>query len=281
MKIPETVNFSSLSKEKYFYTAGQTFRIYDNELPCDYENKIICGDSLFILKNLPDSCIDLIFTSPPYNFGVEYSDIIDNYNWEQYFFKLFTIFKECIRVLKYGGRVIINIQPSFSDYVPSHHIISNFFMDNKMIWRGEIIWEKNNYNCKYTSWGSWKSPSSPYLKYTWEFLEIFSKGDLKKYGRSSNIDITEEEFKAWTLGKWNIAPEKSMKEYGHTAMFPKELAIRTLKLFSFKNDVVLDPFNGVGTTTYVAHITGRKYLGIDISKEYCDKAISRLYKEKK
>lgn len=55
-----------------------------------------------------------------------------------------------------------------------------FLLQNKMLWKGEIIWEKNNYNCKYTAWGSWKSPASPYLKYTWEFIEVFCKGDLVK-----------------------------------------------------------------------------------------------------
>ena len=63
-----------------------------------------------------------------------------------YFNKLLRIFKECIRVVKYGGRIIVNVQPLYSDYIPIHHIISDFFMKNKMIWRNEILWKKNNYN---------------------------------------------------------------------------------------------------------------------------------------
>ena len=144
-----------------------------------------------------------------------------------------------------------------------------------MIWKGEILWEKNNYNCKYTAWGSWKSPSSPYLKYTWEFLEVFSKGDLKHPGKKENIDITEEEFKKYVIAKWSISPERNMKEYGHPAMFPEKLVEQALKLFSFQNDVILDPFNGVGTTTSVAKKLNRKYLGIDISQEYCNIAQKR------
>ena len=179
-------------------------------------------------------------------------------------------------MLKYGGRFVVNVQPLYSDYIPVHHIISNFFIQNKMIWKGEIIWEKNNYNCKYSSWGSWKSPSSPYLKYTWEFVEVYCKGDLKKRGNKENIDITDEEFKSWVVAKWSIAPERNMKEYGHPAMFPEQLAERVLKLFSYKNDVVLDPFNGAGTTTVVAKKTGRRYLGIDISEEYCKTAQKRI-----
>lgn len=265
-----------INRKQYYYAQGNEFSEINNELPIRYINNIICGDSLEILKGIPDNSIDLIFTSPPYNFGLEYESNGDAHHWDKYFKKLFLIFDECIRVLKYGGRIIVNIQPLFSDYIPSHHIISNYFMDKKLIWKGEILWEKNNYNCKYTAWGSWKSPSNPYLKYTWEFLEIFSKGNLKKGGSSINADITPDEFKKWVVAKWSIAPERNMKEYNHPAMFPEELALRVLKLFSFKNDTILDPFNGAGTTTLIAKKLERKYLGIDISQEYCEKAKSRL-----
>jgi DNA modification methylase len=149
-------------------------------------------------------------------------------------------------------------------------------MKNKMIWRNEILWEKNNYNAKYTAWGSWKSPSNPYLKYTWEFVEIFSKGDLKHPGESEKADITDTEFKEWVNAKWSIAPERNMKEYGHPAMFPEKLAERVVKLFSFQNDIVLDPFNGVGTTTKVAKKFNRHFAGFDISEKYVRVARERL-----
>jgi len=264
------------SRGKFYYAIGNNFSKINDKLPEQFLNKIIVGDSEFVLKQLPDNCIDLIFTSPPYNFGLDYENHRDGVDWEKYFEKLFSIFKECIRVLKYGGRIIVNVQPLFSDYVPIHHIISNFFMENKLIWKGEILWDKHNYNCKYTAWGSWKSPSNPYLKYTWEFLEIFCKGDLKHEGDDKMADITADEFKKWVYAKWDIQPEYNMKKYGHPAMFPEELVERVLKLFSFKGDIILDPFNGVGTTTAVAKRLSRNYLGIDISKEYCKKAEERL-----
>jgi DNA modification methylase len=253
--------------------------IFSNEntaVPAEYLNEILCEDSEEFLKKLPDNCIDIVITSPPYNFGLSYDNHHDAKHWDTYFKKLFDIFNECIRVLKYGGRVIVNVQPLFSDYIPTHHIISNFFLQKGMLWKGEILWEKNNYNCKYTAWGSWKSPSSPYLKYTWEFIEIFCKGDLKKKGDTGKIDISAEEFKQWVVAKWSIAPERRMKEYGHPAMFPEQLVERALKLFSYKGDVVLDPFNGVGTATAVAHRLDRNYIGIDISEEYCKTAEQRL-----
>ena len=260
----------------HYYSLGHDFNKENNEIPKKYKNEIICGDSADVLKNLPDNCVDLVFTSPPYNFGLDYSSNNDAKTWEKYFEKLYLVFDQCIRVLKYGGRIIVNVQPLFSDYIPIHHLISNYFTNKKLIWKGEILWEKNNYNCKYTAWGSWKSPSSPYLKYTWEFLEIFCKGDLKKQGDRENIDINDEEFKKWVLAKWSIAPERKMKKYGHPAMFPEDLVRRGLKLFSFKNDLILDPFNGVGTTTKVAHELNRNYLGIDNAKKYCNVAKKRI-----
>lgn len=260
----------------YFYAEENSFSTVNNEFPSKFVNKIICFDSESFLKKLPDNCIDLVFTSPPYNFGLEYSQSEDDFDWRNYFDKLFKIFKQCIRVTKYGGRIVVNIQPLFSDYIPSHHIISSFFINEKMIWKGEILWEKNNYNCKYTAWGSWKSPSNPYLKYTWEFLEIFSKGALKKEGKALNIDITADEFKKWVNAKWQIAPERNMKNYRHPAMFPEELATRVIKLFSYAGDIVMDPFNGAGTTTAVARHLGRRYLGIDISGKYTKIAKERI-----
>jgi len=260
----------------YYYAQKNNFSKKNTPLPEKYENLIICRDSEEVLRQLPDNCIDLVITSPPYNFGFGYDTSKDGIDWEKYFQKLFAIFDECVRVLRYGGRIIVNIQPLFSDYVPSHHIISNHFMQKKMIWKGEILWEKNNYNCKYCAWGSWKSPSSPYLKYTWEFLEIFAKGDLKKEGSPDKIDIKEDEFKKWVVAKWSIAPERKMVHYDHPAMFPEELVERALKLFSFEGDIILDPFNGVGTTCAVAKRFNRKYIGIDVSQKYCNIAKKRV-----
>ncbi len=260
---------------KYFYAKGQSFEKIQNEPPKEFVDKIICGDSEKVLSELPDNCIDMVFTSPPYNFGLDYNQSNDQYDWKEYFKKLFKVFDQCIRVLKYGGRIVVNVQPLFSDYIPSHHIISSYFMDKKLIWKGEIMWEKNNYNCKYTAWGSWKSPSNPYLKYTWEFIEIFCKGDMKKNGNSNDIDISADEFKKWVVGKWSVAPERKMKQYGHPAMFPEEIATRAIKLFSFRRDLILDPFNGAGTTTIVSKKNCRRYLGIDISNDYCKTAEQR------
>ncbi len=261
---------------KYFYALNNQYLNQNNDLPEKFKNQIICDDSQNVLQKLPNNCIDLVFTSPPYNFGLDYEDSNDDHNWDAYFKKLFRILDECIRVLKYGGRLIINVQPLFSDYIPSHHLISNYCIKKKLIWKGEVLWEKNNYNCKYTAWGSWNSPSNPYLKYTWEFIEIFCKGEMKKTGEKENIDISADEFKEWVVAKWSVAPERKMKKYDHPAMFPEKLVERVLKLFSYKNDIIIDPFNGAGTTTAVAKKLSRNYIGIDTSEQYCETARSRL-----
>ena len=262
---------------KYYYARDHDFGAAENALPEKFRDRIVCGDSEAKLKQLPDNCVDLVFTSPPYNFGLDYGQSGDDAaDWEGYFEKLFRVFDECVRVLKYGGRIVVNVQPLFSDYIPSHHIISDYFMRRRLIWKGEILWEKNNYNCKYTAWGSWKSPASPYLKYTWEFLEVFCKGDLKKAGRAADADIDADSFKQWVTAKWSIAPERRMKEYGHPAMFPLELARRVLLLFSFRGDVVLDPFAGAGTACVAARENGRRFVGLDVSAGYCRAARARL-----
>ncbi|MCK9581467.1 MAG: site-specific DNA-methyltransferase, partial [Methanoregula sp.] len=209
-------------------------------------NRLICGDSQQVLSRMPDQSIDLIITSPPYNFGHSYAQDPhdDTHEWNEYFATLQSVWKECDRVLKPGGRIAVNVQPLFSDYVPTHHIISRQLASLGLLWKAEFLWEKNNYNAKYTAWGSWKSPSMPYIKYTWEFIEVFDKTSHKKTGKRENIDITAEEFKEWVMGKWSFPPETRMKDYDHPAMFPEELPRRVMKLFSYKDDIILDPFNG-------------------------------------
>lgn len=239
-------------------------------------NVIICADSQEYLQTIPNESIDLIFTSPPYNFGMEYDNTNDSLCWSSYYGALSVIFRECERVLKHGGRIAVNVQPLYSEYARTHHYVANLLEEKGLIWRNEILWEKNHYNCKYTSWGSWKSPSSPYMKYTWEFIEVFSKGDIKMQGDKNNADISGDDFKKWVYGKWSIAPERRMKNFEHPAMFPEELARRVLQLFSFKGANVLDPFCGIGTTCVVAKKLDRNYIGIDISEEYCKKAQQRI-----
>lgn len=238
-------------------------------------NQIICSDALTALKDIESDSVDLVLTSPPYNFNMNYDDHNDKSNSKHYLTTLVGIFDESIRVLKSGGRLVINIQPNYKEYYPTHHAITSAMIERGLIWRGEIVWLKNNLK-KLTAWGSWKSPSCPYLSYPFEFIEVFSKDTLKHEGDKEDIDLTKDEFIEYVNGHWTIAPETRMKKFNHPAMFPEELAKRCIKLFSYKNDLVLDPFNGAGTTTYVANLLGRRYIGIDISESYCSIARERI-----
>lgn len=243
----------------------------------EWENRIVQGDCLEVMSRLPDASIDLIVTSPPYNFGLDgYLGHEDTKDWTGYFDWIGRVFDECARLLVPGGRIAVVVQPLFSDYVATHHYYAEALRRAGLLFMAEILWDKHNYNCKYTAWGSWRSPSLPYFKYTWEFIEVFAKESRRKPGDRDRATITGDEFKKWVYAKWDIAPERRMKEFRHPAMFPEAVADRLIKMFSYEGDLVLDPFNGAGTTTLVARRLGRRYLGIDISEEYCEIARRRI-----
>lgn len=243
-------------------------------------NKIYNEDCVSLMEKIDDNSIDCVITSPPYMFQKEYNNYDDKFDPKVYEEFLTNIFKECVRILKDSGRMFVNVQPVFTEHYPTHHIVTRILINLGLVWGGEILWEKNNYSCPFTTWGSWCSPSKPYLKYSWEFVEYFYKGNPKHEGNKENIDIIGDEFKKWTTVRWVITPEKRMKEFGHPAMFPEELVERILKLFTYKKDIVFDPFSGVGTTCCVCENFDRQYIGAEISPEYCKTANNRLEKIK-
>lgn len=237
------------------------------------------GDCVELMKTLEDNSVDAVITSPPYNYDLNYGEYLDSKKWDDYFDWLNVVWKECYRVLKPGGRLMINIQPNWKEYVPTHSIITSNIINIGFKWKSEILWEKNNYNCGYCTWGSWKSPASPYMKYTWEFVEVFCKDLMYKTGKKDDIDITGDEFKEWVTAKWSIVSETKMKEYGHPAMFPEELPRRLMKLFTYQNDTILDPFMGCGTTGAVCVKNNRNFIGFEIDSTYFDKAKERIDRE--
>lgn len=242
----------------------------------NFINKIICGDSREILKEIPDNSVDIVLTSPPYNFDMDYHNHNDKEHWKEYLSQMHEVFKECYRILKSGGRLLINIQSDFHGRFPTNHYLTIDCIDIGFIWKCEIIWKKNHYNCPTRQFGSWQSPSAPLIKLSWEYIEVLCKDNVKKTGLKENIDITREEFLKYINGMWEFNPEHQMKKYDHPAMFPEELPYRLLKMFSYKDDIILDPFNGAGTTTSVCKRIGRKFIGIDKSEKYCKTAEDRL-----
>lgn len=139
---------------------------------------------------------------------------------------------------------------------------------------GEVIWQKGRGASGSCAWGSWMSAKAPRLRDLHEYLLVFVKGDFSRPDRGTS-DISKEEFMKATLSVWEIAPERASR-VGHPAPFPVELATRVVQLYSYVGDVVLDPFNGSGSTTLAAAIHDRHYVGYDISAEYCAIAQRRL-----
>ncbi len=235
-----------------------------------YLNKIFCGDSTN-MKKLPNESIDLIITSPPYNAGIEYDNYYDDQPLDTFLETLHNVWKECFRVLKVGGRLCINIANLFrKPYIPLSSYTAIDCIKIGFIMRGEIIWFKSNMQNKTsTQWGSWKSPSNPCLYDAHEYIQVFSKGELKIQHKGIS-DLKKREFMEWTKGEWFFNTVNSSNKNDHPVPFPEELPRRLIKLYSWIGDVVLDPFCGSGTTCFIAKMLKRKYIGYDLSEKYCE-----------
>ncbi len=245
---------------------------YDNNIG-QYRNTILNQDSAR-LGMIPDSCVHLMVTSPPYNVGKDYDDDI---TLSQYLEMLNDVFKETFRILVNGGRACINIaNVGRKPYIPLHSYIIGIMSKIGFLMRGEIIWEKGAGAGASTAWGSWMSATNPTLRDTHEYILVFSKG---KFGRKRGINtITRDEFLDYTKSVWSFKPE-SARALNHPAPFPVELPYRCIQLYSFQGDVVFDPFCGSGTSAIAAIRSGRDYLMADKDSEYVMTAKKRVESE--
>ena len=244
----------------------------ENTLPTQLENKFLLG-SAENMKELPDNSIHLMITSPPYNVSKEYDDDL---TLQQYLILLENSFRETYRVLVNGGRACINVANlGRKPYIPLSDYISKIMIEIGFKMRGEIIWNKAASASPSTAWGSWQSASNPTLRDVHEYILIFSKGDYKREKESKENSISKEQFIEWTKSIWTMNAE-SARRIGHPAPFPEELPFRLMQLYSFKDDIILDPFMGSGTTALSAVKSERKFVGYDISKEYVALAEKRL-----
>jgi len=249
------------------------------EFPSELENIVINGDSKSM--PLPDNCVHLVVTSPPYNASKAYDEDL---SLTEYLSMLHDVFAECYRVLAPGGRMVVNVANlGRKPYIPLTSHVNLIMHDIGFMHRGEVIWDKSASAGSSCAWGSFQSASNPCLRDIHEYLLMFSKGDYKlprtKAERADGrIDtIGKEEFIQQTKSIWSFATE-SAKRVNHPAPFPVELPKRCIEMFTFVGDVVLDPFLGSGTTAVAAKMTGRKYVGCDLSAEYCAIAEERLIK---
>lgn len=264
-----------------------------------WKDQIVCGESREALHAMPGECVHLAITSPPYNVGLDYDSHNDRMPYNDYLKWLMGFWAELYRVLVPGGRFALNVAPtSIKNFRPIHYDMARDLMQLGFIMRTEILWYKQTMR-RRTAWGSWKSPRNPHMVPSWEYVLVFSKGTWTLEGDKANADITSEEFIKYSDAFWAISPEtrgrqpflKSLypprrgrkvpeqKDGGHPAPFPEELIKRLVKFYSYRGNVVLDPFGGTGTVAAVAYRHGRHFVHLDISKKYCSIAAKRVAAE--
>ncbi len=243
-------------------------------VPSEFLDKVILGDARKVLKKLPNNCIHLMVTSPPYNVGKEYDEDL---TLGEYLDFIGEVMREVYRVLVWGGRICFNVANlGRKPYIPLHAYLIQRFEEIGFLFRGEIIWDKGDaVSGSSTAWGSWCSASNPILRDQHEYIIVMSKGDFKREKGCKEDTITREEFLEFTRSVWRFPPESATK-VGHPAPFPEELPYRCIQLYTFKGDVVLDPFVGSGTTCIAALRSGRHFVGIDVEEEYVKIAEKRI-----
>jgi site-specific DNA-methyltransferase (adenine-specific) len=286
-KTTATSSFGSPGREGHDSSAFYNTRLYagqaqvvteaymENTLP---QVDVIFNSSCEEMKELPDCSVHLMVTSPPYNVGKEYDN---NLTLEEYLAFLMRVWKETYRVLVPGGRVCINVaNVGRKPYIPLHASIMRDMIDMGFLMRGEIIWDKAASATTSTAWGSWQSATNPTLRDTHEYILVFSKGSFRRDKMDGRVStISKEEFLEFTKSVWGF-PSESARKVGHPAPFPIELPYRLIQLYTFSNEIVLDPFIGSGQTALAALKAGRHFVGYELSEEYCRLAERRIQKRK-
>ena len=244
--------------------------------------------------DIADSSVALVVTSPPYYAGKEYEEAIGEghipASYIDYLEMLHDVFAECVRKLEPGGRIAVNVanlgrRPYRSLSADVIDILQNRL---KLLLRGEIIWQKARGAAGSCAWGSFQRPGSPVLRDLTERVVIASKGRFDRARRAparAAADLpavgsaTADEFMEATTDVWEIRPA-SARRIGHPAPFPIELPQRLIDLYTYRSDLVLDPFVGAGTTAVAAVRTGRHYVGFDTDAAYVDLAQRRVEAER-
>jgi DNA modification methylase len=255
-------------------------------------DRIIAGDARR-MDEVPDASVALVVTSPPYFAGKEYEEQLGAggvpATYVEYLQMLRDVFAECVRKLEPGGRMAVNVanlgrRPYRS---LSADVIAILQDDLRMLLRGEIVWVKQRGTSGSCAWGSFQRAANPVLRDLTERVVVASKGrfdravpvrERARRGLPAESTMTRDDFMDHTLDVWEIPPESATR-VGHPAPFPVELPMRLIDLYTYRGDLVLDPFAGSGTTAVAAARRGRHYAGYDLDPAYVRLAEERLAAE--
>jgi len=290
----ETSSFGVSRRENHdsskFYSRFPTPGLSgDDEVrTCSVADRLFCADSRD-MEVVDDKSTSLVVTSPPYFSAKAYELEMGNGHvpgsYLEYLQMLRDVFAECRRVLEPGGRICINVANlGRKPYRSLSKDVWVLLEDLGFLPRGELVWIKGKGASGSTAFGSFAKASSPVLRDVTERILIASKGrfdraiawrDRRARGLPWQSTITKEQFLAWTLDTWEM-PTESARRVGHPAPFPVELPRRLIELYTYKDDVVLDPFIGAGSTAVAAVLTGRRFVGFDAENQYIALAKQRV-----
>ena len=284
LKSTSTSSFGSPGREGHDSSAFYNTRLYADQPQVESEAyvenppagvDVIFNHSSEVMDELPDCSVHLMVTSPPYNVGKDYDEDL---SLDEYLAFLKNVWKEVYRVLVPGGRACINIANlGRKPYIPLNGLIAQEMTRLGFLMRGEIIWDKASSASTSTAWGSWQSATNPTLRDTHEYILVFSKGSFRRDKMDGRIStISKDEFLEFTKSVWGF-PSESARKVGHPAPFPVELPYRLIQLYTFSNEIVLDPFMGSGQTALAAMKSGRHFVGYEISETYRKLAADRIF----
>jgi modification methylase len=252
---------------------GQDVPYVETSLPADTIDQIFHRSSE-TMNELPDCSVHLMVTSPPYNVRKEYD--VDQ-SLEDYLAFLRRVWKETLRVLVPGGRMCINVANlGRKPYLPLHAYITEQAAELGFLMRGEIIWNKAASASPSTAWGSWLSAGNPTLRDVHEYILVFCKDTFKRQNPANRAStIGRDEFLECNKSVWTM-PAEPARKIGHPAPFPVELPRRLIQLYTFADEIILDPFMGSGQTAIAAAKSGRHFVGYEIDEKYIELANRRI-----
>lgn len=258
--------------------------------PVAVKAPLVHGDARS-MDEVDDGSVALVVTSPPYFAGKQYEEELERdgvpSSYLEYLELLRDVFAECVSKLEPGGRMAVNVANlGRKPYRSLSADVIRIFEDLGLLLRGELIWQKGDGANGSCAWGSFRSASNPVLRDITERVVVASKGRFDRArsvrqraaeGLPHESTLMAEDFMALTLDVWSIPPE-SARRVGHPAPFPVELPEQLIRLYTFRDDLVLDPFMGSGSALVAAARLGRRYVGFDVDPEYVEIARSRLAK---